>query len=211
MPDTLLAQSLQTFLDTLASDAPTPGGGSVTALSGATAAGLISMVCAITLNKANGDDASDIRTIHTRAEELRRELQQLAEDDIEVFGRLSVAYKLPRTTAADAASRRAAIQNITRQAAEVPLRTARAAVYLLPLCTAMVNRCSRLLVSDIGVAATLIHATIQSALLSVEINLTALEDQNYVRQVRAQIEDLTVGTVEEIRGILDIVQSRMRS
>lgn len=211
MSEPLRNQPLASFFDALASGSPTPGGGSAAALSGALAASLISMVCNISLNRTNGapDEADAIRSVLAQAEDLRGEFQQLAEDDIEIFNRLAAAYKLPRTTDADAASRRAAIQKVTRQAAEVPLRTARAAVHLLPLCTSMVNRCSRMLVSDIGVAAALARATAQSALLSVEINLATLDDKNYVRQVHAQMEDLSVGMVEETQGILDIVRARI--
>ena len=42
---------LQTFLDDLASGAPTPGGGSAAAVIGAMGAALISMVCNVTLGK----------------------------------------------------------------------------------------------------------------------------------------------------------------
>lgn len=221
MTDGLQRQTLEAFLSALASKAPAPGGGSVAALTGAMAAGLISMVCAIMLEREKGraasDDpasspngADDTQTLWRRAEELRQELQRLAEADVAVFERLSGVYKLPRTTEADAASRRAAIQKVTRQATDVPLRTARAAAELLPLCIALANRCSRMLASDVGVAATLARAAIQSSLLNIEINLISLEDQNYVRQVRAQIEDLAVGLPEETNGVLQIVLARIR-
>jgi formiminotetrahydrofolate cyclodeaminase len=210
MTEPLEAQQLGGFLDALASKAPTPGGGSVAALSGAMAAGLLSMVCAVTVGKKQfAEIEAEVRGIHDRAEALRGELQALAERDIEVFGRLSAAYKLPRTTDADAASRQAAIQQVMRQAAEVPLQTARAAAGLLPLCTALAPRVGRLIVSDIGVAALLARATIQSAILNVEINLAGLEDQRYVREARAQIEELVVGIGEETEGIVQIVRSRI--
>ncbi len=210
MTDTLNEQTIDTFLSALASSSPTPGGGSVAGISGAMAAGLVSMVCALTIGKKQFADIEDeVRGIQDRAEGLRRELQALAQEDIEVFGRLSAAYKLPRTAEADAASRRAAIQKVTRVAAEVPLRTAQAAVALVPLCTSLASRCSRLIVSDIGVAALLARATVQSAVLNIEINLSGLEDQIFVRETRALIEDLTVGLGEETEGILEIVRSRI--
>lgn len=210
MANELGQKYIDTFLDELASGAPTPGGGSVAALTGAMAAGLISMVCALTIGKKQFADFEDeARAIQKRAEELRREFQNLAQDDIEVFSRLAAAYKLPRTTDADAASRRAAIQMVTRHATEVPLRVARAATMLLPFCTTLANRCGRLVVSDVGVAAALVRATVQSALLNVEINLTSLEDQIYVREVRAQMEDLSIGLVDETSGVLEIVRNRI--
>jgi formiminotetrahydrofolate cyclodeaminase len=211
MNDMLQSQNIETFLNALASDSPAPGGGSVSAFTGAMAAGLIGMVCAITIKKLQSDEEkNEIRALYQQAEELRHELQELAQADIDAFERLSVAYKLPRTTDADAASRRAAIQKLTRGATEVPLHIAHAAARLLPLCIALANRCSRLLVSDIGIAATLARATTQSALLNVEINLSSLEDKNYVRQVQTQMEDLTVGLADETKGVLEIVLSRIK-
>ncbi len=210
MTDTLGQQTIDTFLNELASSAPTPGGGSVAALTGAMAAGLVSMVCALTIGKkANADFEEEARSIQAQSEELRREFQSLAQDDIEIFKRLSAAYKLPKTTAADAASRKAAIQTVTRHATEIPLRVARAATMLLPFCTTLANRCGRLLVSDIGIATILVRSTVQSALLNVEINLTSLEDQIYVREVRAQMEDLSIGLSDQTRGILEIVRTRI--
>jgi formiminotetrahydrofolate cyclodeaminase len=162
--------------------------------------------------KRNNDnpDAEELRTVQKQAETIRQELQQLAQDDVAVFNRLATAYKLPRTTEADAASRRTAIQRITRDAAEIPLQVAHAAARLVPLCTSLSHRSTRLLVSDVGVAATLARATVQSALLNVEINLSSLDDQNYVRGVQLQMQDLTVGLTEETQGVLEIALGRIR-
>jgi formiminotetrahydrofolate cyclodeaminase len=210
MAETLDAQPVGAFLDALASRAPTPGGGSVAGFSGAMAAGLVSMVCALTVGKKQyaAIDA-EVRAIHERAEALRHDLQALAEQDIEVFGRLAAAYKLPRTTDADAASRQAAIQTVTRQAAIVPLRTAVAAAAVVPLCTTLAAHVGRLIVSDLGVAALLARASVQSAVLNIEINLAGLEDQIFVRETRAQIADLTIGLSEETEGVVEIVRGRI--
>ena len=211
MPETLMSQSLGAFLDTLASRAPTPGGGSVAATTAAMAAGLVSMVCSLTIGKPQfAAIEEEVRAIHDRAETLRRELQDLAEQDVAVFDRLSAAYKLPRTTQADAASRKAAIQQVTRLAAEVPLRSAEATVALLPLCTTLAPHVARLIVSDIGVAALLIRAATQSALLNVEINLAGLDDQLYVRETRARMSDLVAGLDLQVDTVHRLVRERIQ-
>ena len=123
------------FLDALASGAPTPGGGGAAALSGAMAAALVSMVCNLTIGRQRYAEAeAEMRQVLARSEMLRDELQQLAEDDVVAFNRLSAAYKLPRVTESDTAIRRDAIQAALRRATDVPLRTARAAAAILPLC-----------------------------------------------------------------------------
>jgi formiminotetrahydrofolate cyclodeaminase len=156
-------------------------------------------------------DAAELQSIHQQAEQVRLELQRLAQEDIAVFNRLSAAYKLPRTTDADAASRKAAIQKLTKEATNVPLATARQAAVLIPLCTSLVHRSNRMLVSDVGVAVLLARSCVQAALLNVEINLASLEDSGFVREVRAHMEDLLVGLEEETRGVVEIVQNRIRS
>lgn len=210
MSEQLRERSLGRFLDELASSAPTPGGGSVAALSAAMAAGLIVMVCDLTAGKKqHAEFESEAQSLRAQAQKLRAELEQLAQADIEVFDRLSAVYKLPRTTDADAANRRAAIQKITRQAAEVPLQAARAAAALLPLCAPLARYGNRTAVSDVGVAALLIRAATPAALLNVEVNLAMLDDQLFVRRARAQIEDLTIGLDEEVEGVLVLVRERI--
>lgn len=212
MTEQLLQQPLGQFLDELASGAPTPGGGAVAALSAAMAAGLLTMVCDLTIGKKGYAEFEDeARGLRERAEALRAELQILAQADVDVFDHLSAAYKLPRTTDADAASRRAAIQKVTRQATEIPLRVARATTALLPLCAPLARHGNRNAVSDVGVAVLLIQAAVPAALLNVEINLAVLEDQMFVRQTRAQIEDLTVGLDEETTGVVTLVRERIAS
>ena len=212
MTEQLLDKPVRQFLDDLASGAPTPGGGSVAALSAALAAGLLTMVCDLTIGKKQyAEFEEDARGLRQRAEAQRAELQALAQADVEVFGHLSAAYKLPRVTDADAASRRAAIQKVTRQATEVPLRIARAASALLPLCAPLARHGNRSAVSDVGVAVLLVQAAVPAALLNVEINLAVLEDQIFVRQTRAQVEDLTIGLDEEVAGVLALVRERIAS
>lgn len=212
MSETLFDQTLGTFLNELASRSPTPGGGSVAAITGAMAAGLITMVCDLTIGKQQyADFEAEAHSIRERSESLRNELQRLAQADIDVYNRLSAAYKLPRVTEADAATRRSAIQQVIRQAIDIPLQIARAAAETLPLCTPLARHGNRMAVSDVGVAAHLIKGAVPSALLNVEINLITLEDQLLARQVRSQIEDLTIGLDEEIEGVLALVQERMKS
>ena len=208
--ESLNQQPIGAFLDALASNAPAPGGGSTAALTGAMAAGLVSMVCALTVGKRQyADVEEEVSGIGQQAETLRATFQELAQGDIDVFSRLSATYKLPRTTDADAASRRAAIQTVTRFAAEIPLRTARAAVALLPLCEPLARKCNHNVVSDVGVAVVLTRAAVQSSLLNVEVNLVALEDARYVRETRAQVDDLRLGLDEHVAEVLAIVQDRI--
>lgn len=199
------------FLDALASGAPTPGGGGAAALSGAMAAALVSMVCNLTIGRQRYAEAeAEMRQVLARSEMLRDELQQLAEDDVVAFNRLSAAYKLPRVTESDTAIRRDAIQAALRRATDVPLRTARAAAAILPLCPGVAEHGNQAAVSDVGVAALLARAAVHSALLNVEINLRTLQDATYLTQVRGEVGRLTEGLDAEATRIDELVLRRVR-
>jgi methenyltetrahydrofolate cyclohydrolase len=212
MSEQLLDRPVRQFLDELASAAPAPGGGSVAALTGAMAAGLLTMVCDLTIGKqAYAAFEDEARSIRVRAEKRRTELQALLQADVEVFTRLMAAYKLPRATDADAANRKATIQQATRAATEVPLHIAQAVAALLPLCLPLAREGSRNAVSDVGVAAQLIRAAVPSALLNVDINLPALEDVLFVNQTRDQVAEITHGLEQQVDRVLAVVQERIAS
>jgi methenyltetrahydrofolate cyclohydrolase len=199
------------FLDDLASSSPAPGGGGAAAVTGAMGAALVSMVCNLTIGRQRYAQVEDeMRAQLDRAESLRAELQQLAEDDVAAFNRLSAAYKLPRVTDSDIAIRKDAIQESLKRATEVPLRTARAAAAILPLCPPVAERGNQAAVSDIGVAALLAHAAVRSALLNVEINLRTIEDALYINQVRAEVDRLTEHLSAEAEQVQQLVSSKIK-
>ncbi len=101
-----LEQPLQQYLDDLASANSTPGGGSASAISGAMGAALASMVARLTIGKANyADVEEEITGILQRTEQLRERFQQLMQEDIAAYGKLSAAFKLPRNSDEERAAR----------------------------------------------------------------------------------------------------------
>jgi methenyltetrahydrofolate cyclohydrolase len=102
---------LGVFLEELASEKPTPGGGSAAAIMGAMAAALVSMVCNLTLGKVSYQEVEeDMRAVLFRAEQLRRELTVMIEQDVKAFEEVMRAYARARQTAEEAALRATAIQ-----------------------------------------------------------------------------------------------------
>src|SRR5579871_3329124 len=90
-----IQDTLQHYLDDLASARPTPGGGSASALSGAMASALASMVCHLTLGKQGYEEVQqEIEDIAGQTEALRARFSELIAEDIAAYGRLSTSYKL---------------------------------------------------------------------------------------------------------------------
>ncbi|MCJ7549033.1 MAG: glutamate formimidoyltransferase, partial [Anaerolineae bacterium] len=116
------------FADAVASESPTPGGGSVAALTGALGAALGTMVANGSAHKRGWDERWEtFSDWAVRGRTFQEELLALVDADSRAFDELMAALRLSKATPEEKAERDAAIQAATRGAIEVPLRTMRAA------------------------------------------------------------------------------------
>ena len=184
-----LQKNLQEYLDDLASDRPTPGGGSTAALSGTMGASLVCMVARLTLGKADYAEVQpEIESIIERAERLRTRFQQLIQADIEAYGQLSACFKLPRATSEEKTARTKAIQERLVEAALVPLEMAERAAELIWCCQRVAEIGNKNVLSDIGVAATLALAAGSGASWMVKTNIQILKDQARANELNARLQ-----------------------
>ena len=87
------------FIDELSSRAPTPGGGGASALCGAVAISLGSMVASLTIGKKKyADVEEEITALKEKADNTASRLLELADKDAEVFAPLAAAYSLASET-----------------------------------------------------------------------------------------------------------------
>jgi formiminotetrahydrofolate cyclodeaminase len=118
---------IELFLDGLASRQPTPSGGSAAAVIGAMGAALVSMVCNLTIGKTQYHEFDEeLKSVLTKAEELRRDLTKMIEEDVQAFDAVMRAYSMPRLTEDETATRTQAIQTALKTATLVPMRCCRA-------------------------------------------------------------------------------------
>jgi formiminotetrahydrofolate cyclodeaminase len=176
-----LETSLQQYLDDLASSQPTPGGGSAAALSGAMGAGLASMVARLTLGKKGYEDVqSEIESLITETEQLRTRFQQLMQEDIEAYGRLSECFKMPRSNDEERQARSEAIQGRLTEAALVPLEVAESAAQLVRHCQRIAEIGNVKVLSDIATGTMLASSAATGASWMVRTNLLSMKDDEQV-------------------------------
>ena len=176
-----LDQPLQHYLDDLSSSKATPGGGSAAALSGAMGAGLASMVARLTLGKDEYNDVQqEIEELLQQSEKLRMRFQQLIQEDIDAYGRLSACFKMPRDTDEERAARSSAIQARLLDAALVPLEIAERSAELVQCCKRIAEIGNIHVLSDIGVGAMLASSAGAGAAWMVRTNLRAMKNLELV-------------------------------
>ena len=201
---------IHTFLDALASSSPSPGGGAAAALAGAMGAGLVSMVCNLTIGRpryASVDAA--MRTILERAEVLRLRLTAIANEDALAYAGVSSAFRLAKSTEAERACRQVKIQDALRAASIPPLESMEVCRALLPLSLQIAAHGNSTVVSDAGVAAELAVAAVRASIINVRANLADLKDDDYVAAANSRIAESEDGMADELNRVSAIVRAKL--
>lgn len=182
-------QSVQTFLDQLASKASTPGGGSAAAVMGATSVALTSMVCNLTIGKKGYEAVQDdMQALLVKSEALREQMTAMIKADVEVFNRVMASYGMAKDTDEQKAERSAEIQEALKVATDVPLDCARACAEAIALSREAAEKGNTNVVSDAGVAVMAAYGALKSAALNVYINIGSIKDKDFADNRQAALE-----------------------
>ena len=138
------------------------------------------------------------------SERLQARLLQLVDDDSRAYLDLAAAVKLPKETAAQKESRRAAIQEAASGAAAVPLQTLeaiRAAVAIADFLSGKGNPSCR---TDVGSAGALCRAGAEAAAWNVRVNLPSIKDEAR----RGSLSDRARDALADTRTAADRIAKR---
>jgi formiminotetrahydrofolate cyclodeaminase len=157
-----LDEPVRGFLDQLAARTPTPGGGGAAAVTGAMAAGLVAMAARFSAPRLPG--AGELAD---QADELRRRLAQLAEEDAQAYAAVLEALRLPR----EASQREVQRQEALLGAALVPLEIAGIGARVALMAARLAETGNPNLRGDAVTGAVLAAASARSAACLVAINV----------------------------------------
>lgn len=202
-------ETLTQFLDDVAADTPTPGGGSVAALAGALAAALTAMVGRLTVGRDGyAESENAMRQLVQEAERLRRCLFDGVAKDAEAYDQVMAAYRLPKGTAEEKRIRQDAVREALIHAAEVPLDTARNAAAVLDLVARAAEMGNVSALTDAATAGHMAQAAFEGAALNVRVNVKSLADAGQAETWLEELRQLRRRCRTEIETILNLVEER---
>jgi formiminotetrahydrofolate cyclodeaminase len=193
--------SLDDFSTKLASDSPTPGGGSIAALSGALSASLSAMVVVLTK-----DGSLDKYT--TELEELQTKGLNLIDEDAASFDKVIDAFKMSKQTEEKKAERKKAIQAALKDASLTPLETMKLGLKLLKIARKVVEKGNENAVSDAGVAGLTAMVAIKGGSYNVLINAQSLSDERAANELKSEVTKIIKEGEELVTEIEEIVASK---
>ncbi|SMC79385.1 cyclodeaminase/cyclohydrolase family protein [Sporomusa malonica] len=205
----LIQMKITDFLEELSSNSPAPGGGSISALSGALGGALTAMVCRLTSgNSKYAEVENEIEVMLAEVDKLTKVLARCVDADTEAFNKVMAAYKLPKATEVEKAARSEAIQKSMQHAANLPLDVAECCLKILAMAGRVLTIGNANAASDAAVAGLMAHAGLHGALYNVKINLGSIKDETFVITTQAKIETI-VGQDRELHEQLLAAASRV--
>ena len=194
----LTEKTVKDFAQQLSDKVPVPGGGGASALAAALAAALGSMAANYTIGKKSyAMYEADVKELLATADKLRIKLLELVEEDAKAFEPLSKAYAIPK----DDPGREEALQAATLNAAYTPLDIMDACADVIDVLDELVEKCSRLVLSDVGCGAILAGAALRAAAMNVFVNTSSLKDRNKAEELELTAEHL----LEDYLPLADVI------
>lgn len=197
---------IDNFLEDLASDLASPGGGSVAGLVSALAASLNSMVYSLTVNKKSFEkqDIEVQKTVLDFKEASSKFIKRsmiLMENDREYFNKLMDCYKLPKDTEEEKAKRQKEIAEKTLGAMKAPYDLAKESYEFYDNIDIAVKYGNKMLLSDASCAAILLNAAIECAIVNVRINLASIKNESYVNKIEKELQNIEKLSIERKQKI----------
>jgi len=182
---------LQQFTHRVASDRPTPGGGTTAAAIGALAAALGSMTANISVayqdNRHLRKKLIDQAWQTTR---LQQSLLDLADEDSRVYNIIVEGQRLPRKTEAQRKHREHVLQQAFQHATEIPLLIMEECADVLERCTRIITMGRSTAIPDAGAGAYASAGALRAASMSIVANIPFLQDKTFVKKVLKQQQEL---------------------
>ncbi|GHS86657.1 hypothetical protein FACS1894201_07620 [Bacteroidia bacterium] len=203
----LIDLTCSAFADETASESPAPGGGSIAAYMGVLGASLGAMVANLSAHKAGWDDRWEEFSIWAeKGQALKEELLFLVDEDTRSFNKIMDAFALPKGSETEKQARTQAIQEATKYAIEVPLRTMKTAFKVFDICKAMVEIGNPNSITDAGVGALCTRSAIIGAFFNVKINCAGYKDKDFVTVVLQEAETIRTQAIAIETEIIEKVQ-----
>lgn len=197
--------SIKEFLAAAAAKQPAPGGGSVTALTGALAASMGEMVINYTVGKTSAAEyESELRPALAELTRARQVLLQLMIEDQLAFEALSAIKKLP----ADSPDRAEKLPAALLACIRVPQAMGATALAVLEICDRIINFVNFYLLSDLAVCADLAMATLRCSIYNVRVNLADLTDPEERRRIESTTSQLLTRAADVIRQVSPRIWAR---
>lgn len=198
------------FVDQLASDQPTPGGGAAAGITASLGIGAILMAMIFSKTKKMTDDEQAFLIEKIDQYQASKEVFiGIIDRDATEFEPLSKAYRMPKETEAEKEARNQAIQEGLAIASQPPIDLIHEVEKIVSDFDRLIPLIKKMIISDVGVGLQMLRSALNASSLNLYINGGQLSDEakqkEYYELADQKVKELSEkldSYYEEVKGIL---------
>jgi len=130
---------------------------------------------------------------------------RMAQEDITGFKAVMTAFGLPATDSASKQQRQIAVQAALGAAVAAPLAMIDETMTLIALAQQLQTHGNKNLITDVGIAASLLLSCLQSSQMNLRVNLRSIKTQELIERCQAQLLTVQQGVAacQQLIGAID--------
>ena len=168
----------------------------------------MAMVGEITMGKKKPEDKTAVEEALRLLGPMRERFVALIDEDAAAFEKVMAAFKMPKEEEGQREARKAAIEEATIGAANVPLETARAALAALEAGEALAEWGAKSAVSDVACGALCLEAAARAAAYNIQINVAGMEGAEARARFEGELAEIAA-RLRELARVRDKAESRV--
>ena len=198
------------FADETASESMAPGGGSISAYVGALGVSLGTMVANLSAHKPGWDEQWEIFSKWAeKGQHYKKDLLFLVDEDTNAFNKIIDGFRMPKSTTEEIELRKAAIENATKYATEIPFKVMETAYNSMEVMMAMAKEGIQNSLSDAGVGALCARTAVVGAYFNVRINAKDIKDRSFAEEILSKAEEIYKKTNVLENKMIELIDSKI--
>ena len=178
------------YIDVLSSNAPMPGGGTVSALNGAMGISLILMVVNLSYGKNNFLQFNDdLMYIINEGEKIKKRFLELIDEDVVAYNKMIEVYNIKKDTVENIKLRNEKMEEALKFCIIPPINVLKLCIEAVKLANLSKDKTTKLAESDIKIGIDNLICAIKGAICNVNINIKYMKDTNEIDNIKKQLRN----------------------
>jgi formiminotetrahydrofolate cyclodeaminase len=195
----MVDQNCRSFVESLASKAPVPGGGGAAAMAGALGSALGMMYLNLSVGKQKYQEyEADFQDKLQNLDAIKEQLLACVDEDAEAFYPLAKAYRMPKETESEQAAYQRVLEAALYKACSVPEKIMKLCSEAMDAIEYVADKGSVLAKSDAAAAVIFCMAAMNAAHLNILINTASMKNREEAEKITEEYDHILM--LNNIRG-----------
>lgn len=206
----LIDLKLNDFADETAGESPAPGGGSIAAYVGTLGVALGTMVANLSAHKAGWDEKWEFFSKWAeKGQAYKNKLIYLVDEDTNAFNKIIDGFRMPKGSEKEINDRKAAIEEATKYATQIPFQVMETAYQSMEVMQAMLKDGLQNSLSDAGVGILCARTAVIGAYFNVRINAKDIKDRKFADDILKKAEKIYKAAIKIEQETIEYIDGKM--